>query len=92
MSKPAVSKAFLRSVGVNVPVSKSRLLRAKLLKKDPYCYYCGCPLDLDGSTLDHTIPKSKGGTYKHAVLACSPCNQAKGDKIIMPWNILRNEK
>lgn len=95
MHSPAVSNAFLKSVGASPrsrrrnPKNNNRKIRAKLLEKDPYCYYCGRPLTLNDSTLDHTIPVSKGGTDKYAVLACEPCNNDKGDKIIMPWNILR---
>jgi len=65
----------------------NREKRAKLLKEDPYCYYCGCRLTLDDSTLDHALPRSKGGTdeWSNLVLACYECNQDKGDKIIVVW-------
>ncbi len=69
----------------------NRSLRKTLLEDDPYCYYCGIPLTLDGSTLDHAIPLSKGGTDEFAVLACYPCNQDKGDKIVIPWHLNRGK-
>ena len=100
--QPAVSKAFLdeieREAFVNLLKFREQLrskrnkksnreIRRELLVEDPYCYYCGCRLGLDDSTLDHTIPLSKGGTneWSNLVLACYECNQDKGDKIIIVW-------
>lgn len=41
------------------------------------CFYCG----QYGDTIDHIIPKSKGGltTPKNCVCACESCNQRKRD-------------
>lgn len=102
MYQSAVGKSFLKSMGLKVAdrtwhgiprgrrgSKNNRRARERLLEKDPFCYYCGLKLTLDTSTLDHTIPKSKGGTDIYTVLACYTCNQEKGDKIIVPWNILR---
>lgn len=55
--------------------------RKYILKRDNYtCQYCGKP----GNTVDHIIPRSKGGysTPKNCVCACSACNLKKGDKIL----------
>lgn len=47
------------------------------------CFYCGraLPWDDNERTMDHVIPKSKGGPHRtwNLVLACSPCNRKKGD-------------
>lgn len=90
--QPAVSRAFLRDIGLIFPPKRrnkknNREIRRELLIEDPYCYYCGCRLTLDDSTLDHAIPLSKGGTneWSNLVLACYECNQDKGDKIIIVW-------
>lgn len=57
------------------------------------CAYCGritllsgCPSNPQRATLDHFIPKSKGGpsTWSNLLLACFACNQAKGDKAVHP--------
>ena len=42
------------------------------------CQYCGTTKEL---TLDHVVPKSKGGksTWNNLVTACKPCNARKGD-------------
>lgn len=41
------------------------------------CHYCGGTAD----TVDHVVPRSRGGTHDRAnlVASCEPCNQAKGD-------------
>ena len=45
------------------------------------CMYCGCNRNL---TIDHIIPRSKGGGdhYLNLVVACSKCNTKKGDKYL----------
>lgn len=44
------------------------------------CKYCGIKVTIDTAEMDHFIPRSE---YKHnnfnlMVVACKPCNQAKG--------------
>ena len=45
------------------------------------CQYCGSTKSL---TIDHVIPRSRGGkdTWENLVVACSPCNIKKGDKML----------
>lgn len=54
-------------------------LKLKVLERDNHtCHYCG----KYGDTVDHIIPKSKGGkaTLKNLVCACFECNNSKGNK------------
>lgn len=66
---------------VKIPYKKIILTRRNILKRDGHkCAYCGrgdLPL-----TIDHVIPKSKGGddTWENLVAACLPCNNKKGDR------------
>jgi|TARA_R100000027_G_C2205104_1_gene81220 5-methylcytosine-specific restriction endonuclease McrA len=50
------------------------------------CQYCGATKHL---TIDHVIPKSKGGedTWENLVVACSSCNVKKGDKLLEQTNM-----
>ena len=46
------------------------------------CAYCG-----SGSnrlTLDHVVPRSRGGTsvWENVVTSCAPCNHSKGDRLL----------
>ena len=56
--------------------SKNQKRRQKLIDKDPRCYFCKRPVDLYTSTLDHLIPRSKGGrnTLENLVLSCYVCH------------------
>jgi len=57
-----------------------RVNRREVLRRDNHtCQYCGSRRNL---TLDHVVPKSKGGTHSwdNIVTACSPCNSRKGDR------------
>lgn len=62
-------------------VRKNR--RRRMLRKNRFCVYCGERLTLQTSTVDHVIPKSKGGNNgkKNTVISCKPCNKKKGDKV-----------
>ena len=72
-------------------------LRVQKLRKkaarnqDNLCYYCGVEMKNypgndkghgDQCTLDHILPKSKGGDYSasNLVASCANCNYKKGDK------------
>lgn len=60
--------------------------KKQLFAKKPWCGICLHPLRLDGSdvTIDHVIPKSKGGTdnLSNLQLAHRYCNYEKADKIL----------
>ena len=45
------------------------------------CAYCCVPLDDTTVTIDHVVPKSRGGpeSLENLVPACQRCNVAKGD-------------
>lgn len=81
-----LSKTVIRLLNyVKIPVS--RIMREKpsrnmIYKRDDHkCQYCGSTRDL---TIDHVIPRSKGGkdTWDNLVAACVVCNTKKGDKLL----------
>jgi 5-methylcytosine-specific restriction endonuclease McrA len=51
-----------------------------------YCVYCGIDGTRKELTVDHVIPRSKGGGSKreNLVLSCRECNNIKGDDIWKP--------
>jgi 5-methylcytosine-specific restriction endonuclease McrA len=56
--------------------------RQRVFERDGWCCcYCGATENL---TLDHVIPKSKGGrgTFTNIQTLCKPCNTDKADKLI----------
>jgi 5-methylcytosine-specific restriction endonuclease McrA len=59
------------------------LTRRTILARDQYsCQYCGAQPPKGQLTLDHVIPRSRGGgdSWDNIVAACIPCNQRKGDR------------
>jgi 5-methylcytosine-specific restriction endonuclease McrA len=65
---------------VFVPYSPLSCNRQNILARDRHtCQYCGAK-DLD-LTLDHVVPRSKGGpfSWENLVAACHKCNGRKGD-------------
>lgn len=48
------------------------------------CYLCDKPVSFEEYTIEHVIPKSKGGTNKYVNLrpAHFDCNQKKGNKLL----------
>lgn len=47
------------------------------------CYHCHKPLAMHKTTLDHYLPRSKGGTYDvfNLVASCKRCNHHKESQI-----------
>lgn len=64
---------------ISIPYKGVVLTRHNVFKRDNFeCQYCGVDKDL---TLDHLIPRSKGGktNWTNLVTACKTCNTKKGD-------------
>jgi len=53
-----------------------------LLRDDCVCAYCGVRETASAMTVDHVVPKARGGasTWTNLVAACGPCNARKGDR------------
>lgn len=66
---------------INLPYKRVVLTRRNILRRDGYkCAYCGrgdLPL-----TVDHIIPKARGGddNWENLISACTNCNNKKGDR------------
>ncbi|MEQ9466680.1 MAG: HNH endonuclease [Ekhidna sp.] len=64
---------------VSIPYKGVVMSRHNIFKRDGgKCQYCGTNKDL---TIDHVIPRSKGGksTWTNLVTACKNCNSRKSD-------------
>ena len=60
---------------------RRKITRRAVFARDGWtCMYCGSRGSL---TVDHVIPRSKGGTssWENIVASCAPCNRRKGDRL-----------
>lgn len=71
------------------------LSRANLLARDNFtCQYCSKELTPREATLDHVLPRSRGGktTWENIVCACAPCNRKKGGRTPKEARMALNKK
>jgi 5-methylcytosine-specific restriction endonuclease McrA len=89
---PIPSVIALRTY-INVPRRQAHWSRRGVLVRDSFtCIYCGVQpgqimrgklLAKSDFTVDHVIPKSRGGrdTWTNTACACYACNHRKGDRL-----------
>jgi len=66
-----------------IPNRIYRLSKRNIFARDNWtCQYCKTKLSTSNGTLDHIVPRSKGGesSWENLVTACKPCNSRKGNK------------
>ena len=69
---------------VNVNPTVSRFRKRVLFNRDDWsCQYCGKKLGWGNVTIDHVLPKCRGGktTWKNCVVCCKNCNKVKGARL-----------
>jgi 5-methylcytosine-specific restriction endonuclease McrA len=88
---------LVRGVSISFPVPEILVLnrfdrvpegvvvfsRRNLFKRDKYtCQYCGAQPGTEELTIDHVLPRSRGGqsTWENCVLACVSCNARKASR------------
>jgi 5-methylcytosine-specific restriction endonuclease McrA len=57
--------------------------RRNLYRRDGFrCQYCGRKRNTADLSIDHVVPRSRGGrtTWENCVLSCIPCNVRKGNR------------
>lgn len=82
LSIPVPSVIVLAKYG-EIPDRKLAFSRSNIYKRDQYtCQYCGAKPGTAELTIDHIIPRVRGGqsTWTNCVLACVKCNRRKADK------------
>lgn len=68
-----------------IPHQTRALSRKNILLRDRNtCQYCGCVLTASELTLDHVLPRSRGGTstWENLVACCHDCNRRKGSQLL----------
>jgi len=65
--------------------SAPRFRKKVLFNRDGWqCQYCCTNLDWHTITIDHVVPRSRGGatSWKNCVASCRKCNAKKGSKML----------
>lgn len=79
------------------PPRQVKFNRRNIYLRDNYaCQYCGRTPSRDDLTIDHLVPRSRGGrsVWQNVVLACTDCNARKGNHLLSECalNLLRRPK
>src|SRR5919206_19407 len=80
LPRPVVIR-LVSYVGVPRDTHGRKITRRAVFARDGWtCQYCGSRSNL---TVDHVIPRSKGGpsSWENIVASCAPCNRRKGDHL-----------
>ena len=80
LARPVVIR-LLAYVRVPRQAHRRKITRRAVFARDGWaCQYCGSRSNL---TVDHVIPRSKGGgsSWDNIVASCAPCNRRKGDSL-----------
>jgi 5-methylcytosine-specific restriction endonuclease McrA len=78
--RPCVIR-LMRYVRIPRDVHRRKITRKAVLARDYWtCQYCG--RQSAGLTVDHVIPRSRGGesVWENIVASCAPCNRRKGSR------------
>ncbi|UJA18748.1 HNH endonuclease [Thermoleophilia bacterium SCSIO 60948] len=81
IERPCVIR-LVRYVRIPRDVHRRKITRKAVLARDSYtCQYCG--VEGGGLTVDHVIPRSRGGgsAWDNIVASCAPCNRKKGNRL-----------
>jgi 5-methylcytosine-specific restriction endonuclease McrA len=68
-----------------IPHQTRALSRKNILLRDRNtCQYCGLVMSSGELTLDHVVPRSRGGlsAWENLVACCHPCNRRKGNHLL----------
>ena len=51
-------------------------------KENNECQYCSCIVNTENATIDHVLPRSRGGKHEwnNVVTCCLKCNRKKGNR------------
>jgi 5-methylcytosine-specific restriction endonuclease McrA len=80
LSRPVVIR-LVSYVRIPRDTHRRKITRRAVFARDEWtCQYCGSRSNL---TVDHVVPKSKGGasSWTNIVASCAPCNRRKGDAL-----------
>lgn len=88
LDRPVVIR-LLTYVRIPRDAHRRKITRRAVFARDRWtCQYCG--QERGHLTVDHVIPRSKGGAsnWENIVTSCAPCNRRKGDRLPKQANMV----
>jgi 5-methylcytosine-specific restriction endonuclease McrA len=75
-----------RTRPASVPLTRKNVF----LRDESMCQYCGVRPPSRDLSLDHVVPKSRGGrsTWENLVTACGGCNRKKGQRLTIECGMI----
>jgi 5-methylcytosine-specific restriction endonuclease McrA len=73
-----------------LPIRDVKFSRQTLFERDNFkCYLCNESFERKDLTIDHIVPRSKGGktSWENTISCCKSCNYLKGDKDLSQLNL-----
>jgi len=80
-----VPRVILLAVFDRLPKKEVKFTRHNIFERDKNtCQYCGKVFPTSELTLDHVVPRSRGGlsTWENLVACCHVCNRTKGNQLL----------
>jgi hypothetical protein len=81
--KIKIPKIIVADTDIDPKISKPKVSRLGIFIRDGFtCQYCGKKFSPKNLTIDHVIPRSRGGRteWLNVVTSCVSCNLKKGDR------------
>ena len=90
-----IPKILILKYYIKLPQKKIAPSRKNIFHRDSYCcQYCGIDLCEKTATIDHIVPRCKGGgsTWTNMITACKDCNLFKGNRTPKEANMQTRKK
>lgn len=78
-----IPKIIIAETDVGPRFNRPKISRLGVFIRDAFrCQYCGQKFSYKNLTIDHVVPRSRGGKteWSNVVTACNSCNIKKGDR------------
>ena len=79
-----------RKLRLKVPMTRRNIA----IRDNSSCQYCGVLLETPEYTIDHVVPRTRGGKseWTNLVLACVQCNKRKSDSLLREVGLVPRQK
>ena len=92
-SRLRVPEVIVLKMYDRLPTNSVTFSRRNIFRRDRFtCQFCGRQPGSEELTIDHVVPRSRGGahSWQNCVASCAKCNHHKADKLLseLGWRLL----